>query len=128
MEARWRLFLASEKIAWRPTESFLLEHNAGICFPRQSGNLIFVGKAAGLVDYLLGFGVYFAVISGVLAAESIYEGSSYERKIRFLIRRVYQSYLTRRRLNQFSNGDYDRLLGVIKSPWVNKAIYHTTLM
>ncbi|MDA8336202.1 MAG: hypothetical protein M0Z41_14670 [Peptococcaceae bacterium] len=127
VEARWRLFLATEKIPWRETGSFLIEHNSGIAYPRQFENLIFTGNAAGLLDYLLGFGVYFAIISGVLAARSIYEGSSYEEKIRFLVRMVYQSYLARLTLNQMDNAGYDRLLGVLNSTPVNRAVYHSRL-
>lgn len=117
----------TEKISYRETESFLLGHNAGICFPRQCGNIIFVGNAGGLLDYMLGFGIYYSIISGVLAAESIYEGSSYEEKIRFLVKRVYQSYLSRLALNNFTNDDYDKLLGIIKLPYVNRAIYDTNI-
>ncbi len=40
---------------------------------------IFAGEAAGFQDYLFGFGIRFAVQSGVLAAQSVAEGTSYDR-------------------------------------------------
>lgn len=127
VETRWRMFLDHEKITYRETQSFLLEHNAGICFPREIQNIMFIGSGGGLLDYTLGFGIYYAIISGVLAAESIHEKSPYEHKIKFLLRRVYQSYLCRMALNNLTNSDYDRLLGVIKTPLVNNLIYHTNI-
>lgn len=44
----------------------------------ERDGLIFAGEAAGFQDYLFGFGIRFAVQSGVLAARSIAEGVSYD--------------------------------------------------
>lgn len=44
----------------------------------QNGKL-YVGEAAGLQDYFLGFGIYFALRSGYLAAKSIDKGLDYSK-------------------------------------------------
>ncbi len=44
----------------------------------RSGRLI-VGEAGGFQDYLFGFGIRFAITSGVLAARSMLEGVPYDR-------------------------------------------------
>lgn len=52
------------------------------CFSTKNvfrrGNSIYVGEAAGLQDFLWGFGMKSAVISGYLAARSIIDGEDYE--------------------------------------------------
>lgn len=127
VEARWRWFWEKEKPGGRETQVFRREHNVGICCPREYRNIIFIGLAAGLLDYTLGFGLYNAVISGTLAAQAIYEGSSYEEKIGALLQRSYYSYLIRLGQNSLSNEDYDRILRLLNLPYVAGAVYHTGL-
>lgn len=43
----------------------------------QAGNALFVGEAAGLQDFLWGFGIRTAIRSGHLAARSLLEGADY---------------------------------------------------
>jgi len=52
---------------------------ADICFGRtlRDGRRLVVGEAAGLQDYLLGFGLRYAMLSGHLAARSILTGAPY---------------------------------------------------
>ncbi|MDF0668518.1 MAG: NAD(P)/FAD-dependent oxidoreductase [Nitrospira sp.] len=50
--------------------------------PLVSGRRRYVGEAAGLQDYLFGFGIRQAMVSGHLAARSIIEGSQYDRLCR----------------------------------------------
>ncbi len=45
----------------------------------RDGDRLYVGEAAGLQDPMWGFGMRFAVRSGYLAAQSIIEGTDYER-------------------------------------------------
>ncbi|WP_414468394.1 NAD(P)/FAD-dependent oxidoreductase [Methanobacterium sp. ACI-7] len=47
----------------------------------KEGNKLFVGEAAGLQDFLWGFGIRYAVTSGYLAARSIITGEDYEKMI-----------------------------------------------
>ncbi|HUW63615.1 MAG TPA: NAD(P)-binding protein [Spirochaetia bacterium] len=127
LESKWRMFLDTEKINYREKQNYVLEHITGVCYPMEVGNITFVGNAAGLMDSLVGFGIYNAIVSGFLAAESIYEQSSYEQKISFLKERMYSGYVGRLALNKFKNDDYDHLLGVLKTPPINNLIYNTNL-
>ena len=46
----------------------------------QKGTTLYVGEAAGLQDFLWGFGMRYAIISGYLAAQSIISNEDYEKK------------------------------------------------
>lgn len=48
----------------------------------QIDNKIFTGEAAGLQDFLWGFGMRYAITSGFLAAESIIKNQSYKKLIK----------------------------------------------
>lgn len=56
---------------------------ADVCFgrPLEEGRRLTVGEAAGLQDYLLGFGLRYALVSGHLAARSLLTGESYARLV-----------------------------------------------
>ncbi|HQD76936.1 MAG TPA: NAD(P)-binding protein [Bacillota bacterium] len=127
LEAHWKLFLETEKIEYREEERFVIEHITGTCRPREFGNMIFVGNSAGLIESVFGFGLYNAIVSGVLAAESLVYNKSYEESISFLDEKLHQSNLLRRRLNVFENKDYDQLLEFFNIPLFDKLIYHTNL-
>lgn len=76
---------------------------------------------------VFGFGLYNAVVSGVLAAESLVYNKSYEASVSFLNEKLHQSNLLRHRLNAFKNKNYDQLLELFNMPPLNKLIYHTNL-
>ena len=127
LEARWQMFLKKEKLDYPLKRSFIMEHIAGVCYPKAVGNVTFIGNAGGFMDSMLGFGVYNSIVSGVLAAEAIHEGSSFPVKVSFLRKRLRDAYLIRRCLNKFTNHDYDRLMGVLKLPPVNRLVYNSSL-
>jgi flavin-dependent dehydrogenase len=77
----------------------------------EQGGQLFVGEASGFQDPVGGFGIRFAVISGVLAARAITTGESYTD----LVRRQFESELRkgfqeRKRLDEATNEFYDDLL------------------
>jgi len=127
VESRWRMFLDVEKLNYKELDSFLLEHIAGHCYPKETGNLMFIGNSAGLMDSMLGFGDYNAIVSGVLAAEAIYEGSSYQKKVAILKKKLKQAYLYRLAFNRFTNDTYDKLFNIMKTQPISKMIYDTNL-
>jgi flavin-dependent dehydrogenase len=57
-----------------------------------------VGEAAGFLDYLWGFGIRHAMLSGVLAARALLEGGDYESLVASEIRPLVQSSLINRKL------------------------------
>ncbi len=62
---------------------FSNEHRFGgrasisLALPLEQDGRLYVGEAAGLQDYFLGFGLRYAVLSGHLAARSLLTGQSY---------------------------------------------------
>lgn len=127
IEAGWNKFLATEKLPYRFRERFIQEHISGFCIRRQLNNILLIGNAGGLLDSLLGFGAYNAVVSGVLAARSIYEGTQFEQKLGLLKEKIFQAYVTRKRINKLKNSGYDHLVGLIKKKPVKKFIFSTNL-
>jgi len=127
LETHWRLFLETEKISYNEKENFILEHITGVCHPKETGKIILVGNSAALMESVFGFGLYNSIISGVLAAQAIIENTSYEEKISFLFKKLYQGILLRRRLNVFNDKNYDQLLKAFNIPPINYLIYNTNL-
>lgn len=127
LENRWRMFLKVENIGFRERETFILEHITGICQPKETGKIIFVGNSAGLMESVFGFGVYQAVVSGVAAARAIVENTSYTENISSLEPKLRQGIQLRRRLNAWNNKNYDQLMEVFNIPPLNHLIYKTNL-
>jgi len=89
----------------------------------QKGRTIRVGEAAGLQDFLWGFGVRYAIASGYLAAQSIIGNRDYERtaKRRFSHRLkagVVNRYLME---NVFFKNDYSIFVGLAEL--VKRSLY-----
>jgi flavin-dependent dehydrogenase len=64
----------------------------------QSNGRLYVGDAAGIQDFLWGFGIRDAIASGFLAARSILEGRSYEEMAREYFGRKLRASLVNRYL------------------------------
>jgi flavin-dependent dehydrogenase len=64
----------------------------------QSNGRLYVGEAAGIQDFLWGFGIRDAIASGYLAAQSILEGRSYEEMARAYFSRKLRASLVNRYL------------------------------
>ena len=75
-----------------PIRGAMLPFGKVMAKPVWDKHLIFVGDAAGLVSPPTGEGIYFALKSGIYAAEAIAEGnpSAYNRKVTFLRRIIEQ--------------------------------------
>ena len=81
------------------TRSLIVEHRC------------FVGEAAGFQDYLFGFGIRYAILSGYLVAKSIIEGSSYDKLCRDSLRaRLRTSLLNRYCYKFLGQSGYDMLV------------------
>jgi len=96
-----------------------------------------VGEEAGFQDFLLGFGMRYAIVSGVLAARSLLEGKDYDQLWRqelepqmwsSMVNRVIFGMLGNRgyrwilRRNQTQHWDARRALQVIYQPWPIKRL------
>lgn len=89
MEAAWRCFgRTREAFARLGLSDFRRERRFGgranvfLGKPLEVDGRLYVGEAAGLQDYFLGFGLRYAILSGHLAARAILEGESYPALVR----------------------------------------------
>ena len=84
----------------------------GVDFWQSGSTPLRVGEAAGLQDYLWGFGIRYALHSGYLAARAINEGLDYNQTVRMQIHPlVHTSLLNRAVYNQADDHIYRLLIG-----------------
>ena len=81
----------------------------------------YVGEAGGLQDFMWGFGMRYAITSGVLAAHSILERCDYEKEIRGrLVPLVRASAINRFLMNRVSNRGFK----MVANHWVRDEKRH----
>lgn len=88
------------------------------------GNILLVGRAAGLTERVMGVGFASAIASGVYAVKAIVEGKDYDQMLKPLKTAIEDVSAFRPVLNTFDNNAFDRLLMVIDTPVIKHAIYH----
>ena len=80
----------------------------------KKGKSLYVGEAAGLQDFLWGFGIKSAVTSGYLAARSIINGEDYEKSAeRFFKGKLKASLVNRYLWERFGFSDYSFIVNRI---------------
>lgn len=80
----------------------------------RKGKSLYVGEAAGLQDFLWGFGIKSAVTSGYLAAKSIINGENYEKSAENYFKGKLRASLVNRYLwERFSFMDYSFIVNRI---------------
>lgn len=81
--------------------------NIALGRPFQEGSRLYVGEAAGLQDYFLGFGLRYAMGSAKLAADAVSDGGSYpERLARELGGRFHAGFVNRMLYNGMGDVGY----------------------
>lgn len=123
VEYYWKTFLIIEEITYPITQILDFEYTLGYVDSLQTGNIYFAGSAAGLTDDFLGFGVFNAVESGILAAKSIAENKKYMNLVHPLQESVKKYHKFRTTINSYDNEDYDRLLAFLDLPGIKQFIY-----
>lgn len=80
----------------------------------KRGKSLYIGEAAGLQDFLWGFGIKSAVISGYLAAKSIINGEDYEKSAESYFKKKLTAGLVNRYLwERFNFLDYSFIVNRI---------------
>jgi flavin-dependent dehydrogenase len=75
------------------------------------GDKLFVGSAAGFVEAARGFGVKYSILSGLLAAQSIIDGSDYDLLWKNAFGNELKEHLNRHfLLSSLNNSGYEKLL------------------
>lgn len=93
----------------------------------QKGNVLLVGKSAGLTDRLLGVGSVEALITGTLAARAIAEHKDYDSMVRPLQTHIENVSAFRNAMNNFNNNDFDNLVSILGTPGIKQLIYNTKI-
>ncbi len=89
------------------------------------GNIMLVGRAAGLTERLLGVGAIGGILSGICAARAIAKGLDFEEHMKKLALWAENISAYRDIVNKFDNNDFDRLLATVGKPGVKQLIYNT---
>jgi flavin-dependent dehydrogenase len=89
----------------------------------RKGTTLYVGEAAGLQDFLWGFGMRFAITSGYFAAQCIINNKDYERTVKTRLGKHLRAGVVNRYLweNVWSNKGYS--LSITFSEFLKKTLY-----
>jgi digeranylgeranylglycerophospholipid reductase len=123
----WEEFCKLKNIKNAIIKTSDVEHKIGIVKPARKGNLLITGKAAGMIDTILGFGMISAVESGVFAARSIIHNKNYDKMLKPIRKDLKMKYDFRIVISRFKNDDYDRILGILGTKAVEQLIYRNPL-
>lgn len=93
----------------------------------QKNNILLTGRAAGLVDRVLGVGAVEAMISGTMAARAIARKEDYNSMVKPLQSHIESISTFRKNINNFSNADFDKIVSLLGTPGIKQAIYNTNI-
>ncbi|MHB1391691.1 MAG: NAD(P)/FAD-dependent oxidoreductase [Clostridia bacterium] len=125
----WNRFLESRNILkkYNMLESWELPHHAGNVTTNRVGKVYFTGAAGGGVEPFLGFGQFNAVVTGVMTARSIAQGSDINLLLRDVRKKSQELSTFRSLLNAATNKDFDRLMTIMKTPGLRTLVYRTDI-
>lgn len=101
--------------------------------PYKKGKALFVGEAAGIQDFLAGFGMRTAITSGYLAAESIVENKDYEKVAKkwfgdYLKAGIANRYLWERAGASNYMGVFDKLAKIVDPVEFLRSMYNFNVL
>jgi digeranylgeranylglycerophospholipid reductase len=123
----WDKFIKSENLNYKIKKCFTRMHYSGFVYPHKLDNLYFIGNAGGVLDPLLGFGVFPSVVTASEAANSIVHGTDYESRIKEIVKLNLKLLEYRKVFNILNNKGFDLLVKLIGLPGVNSLVYNTNL-
>ncbi len=125
----WHRFLESHDILkkYNMLESWELPHHAGTVTTARVGKTYFAGAAGGGAEPFLGFGQFNAVVSGVMIARSIAQGSDINLLLKSMAKKSEELKTLRPLMNAATNKDFDLLLTLMKAPGLRSLIYRTDI-
>lgn len=123
----WKQFLFTEKIEYRIIQEYSFNYKCGNVFPHKADNIYLIGNAGGTTDSFLGFGIEASVYSGIMAARSIIKNLDFELLMQETAKKNRQAYEFRKAFNKLDNAGYDKLMSIIKNPFVKHLIYDSSL-
>ncbi|MCT4605157.1 MAG: NAD(P)-binding protein [Marinisporobacter sp.] len=120
----WKKFLNLENINYHILETRDIEHTAGRVDTLKLDNIYFTGNSAGLLGNLLGFGAMNAIESGILVGKAIAKNLDYNEMMTPILKNIAYLYRFRKKMNTFTNKDYDRLISFLGLPLIKQYIYN----
>lgn len=91
------------------------------------GNILLVGRSAGLTDRLIGVGGPEAIMSGVLAARAMIRNEDYDEMVKPLQKHIENISAFRKVIEKFENKDFDKLLSILGTPGIKQAAYNVPI-
>jgi len=91
----------------------------------QVGNVLLAGRAAGLLERIMGEGSASSLISGVMAARAIIKGEDYDSHVLPLKEHLENISSFRTVIDKFTNQDFDRVVAFLGTPGIKQAIYNS---
>ncbi len=77
----------------------------------EGNDILRIGEAGGFQDAIAGFGFRYAILTAALAVQSILGGVGYSDLLRRTFKNEFEiAHAVRRKLDQFTNDDFDRLV------------------
>jgi digeranylgeranylglycerophospholipid reductase len=123
----WETFISTEKIKYTIEAQYDIAHHSGFVYPHKINNIYLAGITGGSVSPLLGFGKVKSVLQGIYAAQSIAEGTSYEKLLKNIVQKTDDMWKLRKVYNKATNKNYDEILSLIGLPISRQLIYKTPL-
>lgn len=127
LDRYWERFIRTENIGYKMKECFKRTHYSGFVYPHKIDNVYFIGNAGGVLDPLLGFGVFPSVVTASEAAKSVAEGVDYESRIKNVVKLNKRLLEFRKAFDMLDNKGYDLLVRLLGLPGVNPLIYRSKI-
>jgi flavin-dependent dehydrogenase len=112
-------------ISSKITDEFKIEDYI-IGRPEKSriGNTYFIGNCGGNIFPFMGFGQFGAMLSGLLAADSIIYNIDFDEQIQFLRKSYGRSLILRRFMEEMDNENFDKMVKVLQGK-VGERLFHS---
>ena len=123
----WNLFVDLEKLNYTTVKQFEEDHTNNYVYPKQVGNIMFIGTAGGFMDPFLGFGLFSAIGSGNLAAKAIITGQSFTSLSQTMASTMKKSIAIRKHVDIMDNKKYDMLVTFLGNPLISQLLYKTNI-
>lgn len=124
----WKKMITTEAIQNNFLETWVGEFHSIRLKTNRLGNIYFVGNAGGMTDDFLGFGIINSIAGGIIAADAIVRGESYEKSIKPILTQVDQLHNLRLLANKMDERGWKRFISFAGMPGVRHLVYKHSLI
>jgi hypothetical protein len=123
LDSYWKKMLTRENIHNNFLETWDCEYHSCRLRTNRMNNIYFIGSAGGMTDDFIGFGIINGITCGILAAEAIVRGKSFEKSIKPVVNQVNQLHNLRMLANKMDGGDWKHFVTFMGMPGIRHAVY-----